>query len=260
MKVGIASIGFLGYNLTASLLYLSRLGYEGLELIYYPESWSTHVPSPEDLRSSCDSYGVEICSFRFIVDDTCASGDGLEKILDLAMQLSSPMIDVKIVSPSEDMATTDDFERAAGRLRMVRDRARSRGMKVSVETHPGVVHSSCRGTLKLIDLAECDDVTVNYDQANLAYAGKEDVDTALSILGTRIGYVHLKNGWFGGNRPVWSTLKYGSVDNLKLIRGLLRTGYDGYLTVEKPGGGEPFTWAGEDIAYIGELIELAEKV
>ena len=176
------------------------------------------------------------------------------------MQLSSPMIDVKIVSPSEDMATTDDFERAAGRLRMVRDRARSRGMKVSVETHPGVVHSSCRGTLKLIDLAECDDVTVNYDQANLAYAGKEDVDTALSILGTRIGYVHLKNGWFGGNRPVWSTLKYGSVDNLKLIRGLLRTGYDGYLTVEKPGGGEPFTWAGEDIAYIGELIELAEKV
>ena len=260
MKVGIASIGFLGYDLTAVIPYLSRLGYDGLELIYYPESWHTHVPSTEKLLLSCKDFGIEICAFRFIVDESLVSGDGIERLLDLAVELTSPMIDVKIESPPEEGAVAADYERAAGLLKMVRDGAVGRDMRLSLETHPGVVHSSCTATLRLIDLVGCEGVAVNYDQANLAYANAEDVDTALSLLQGRIGYVHLKNGWFGGNRPVWTTLKYGSVDNLKLVRGLLRSGYDGYLTVEKPGGGEPFSWAAEDIAYIRELLELADTV
>ena len=133
-------------------------------------------------------------------------------------------------------------------------------MRLVVETHPGVVHSSVAATLRLIEISGRKDVAVNYDQANLDMAGKEPADTALALLEGRIGYVHLKNGWFPEGGPVWTPIRYGRIDTLRIIRRLLTGGYTGYVTVEKPGGGEPFTWARADIEYLRELEELVEAM
>ncbi len=258
MKTGITSFGFLSYDLLTVVPFLSKTGYDGIEMIYYPESWERHVPSPKALSECCDDHGLEICAFRFIAGGD--TGPNLDELIDIAVSLGAPLIDVKIVGPEENEAGDVDFEHTASLLRSVHDQAADRGMQVVLETHPGVVHSSCRSAIRLIELAERSAVRVNYDQANLAYAGKEDIETAISLLAGSIGYVHLKNGRFGRDRAVWTLLGGGDIDNLLLLKGLSENGYDGYLTVELPGGGEPFTRAEEDLRYLMRLHSIAETL
>jgi sugar phosphate isomerase/epimerase len=253
MKIGITSIGFLGYDMTRVVPFLKDLGFDGLELIYYPESWADHVPSPEALRKVCREQGLELCSLRFIAGDAAEPLEPME----LAAFFGVPLVDVKIDSVDQGAASDRDFRDAASRLASVADSAARLGMGVVLETHPGVVHASCAAALRLLDLAGRGNTAVNYDQANLAYAGKEDADTALSILEGRIGFVHLKNGWFPDGSPVWTPLKYGRIDYRRIIGALRSGGYQGYLTVEKPSGGEPFAWAEEDFVYVKSLLEPA---
>ena len=253
MKIGITSIGFLGYDMTRVVPHLKKLGYDGLELIYYPESWDAHIPRPGVFRKICRDAGMEICAFRFIAVDEAGP-------LELAAFLGASLIDVKIASPAEETDAERAFDEAASLVASLADSAAERGMGMVLETHPGVVHASCAAVLKLLDMAGRENTAVNYDQANLVYAGKEDADTALSVLRGRIGYVHMKNGWFPNGRPVWTPLMYGTIDYFRILRGLMSDGYDGYLTVEKPSGGEPFTWAKKDLEYVRSLLALAEEL
>lgn len=256
MKIGYTSIGFLGYNMEGVVEFLRDVGYDALELIYYPENWRLHVPSPTGLMKRCAEVGLELASFRFISGTDDESLQTGRELINLGYSLGCKVIDVKIESPVPEEASEDDYKAVVNALQVLGSHAGKVGMTLVVETHAGVLHESARVTKGLLEQVGMDCVKVNYDQANLTYAGREGVDEALLLLKDLVGFCHLKNGWFRNPYPVWTPLADGQVDNLKIISTLSKWGYDGYYMVEMPSGGDPFARAISDYEYLRDVEKL----
>lgn len=256
MKIGYTSIGFLGYDLEGVVEFLKDVGYDALELIYYPENWESHVPSPSGLMRKCAEVGLELASFRFISGTDSESLQTGRELINLGHSLGCKIIDVKIESPVPEDATEDDYKSVVNALKVLGSHANRFGMMLVVETHPGVLHESAKVTRDLLEQVDMECVKVNYDQANLTYAGREGTDEALSLLKDLIGFYHLKSGWFRNPYPVWTSLSGGQVDSFKIISTLSKWGYDGYYMVEMPFGGDPFARAISDYEYLRNVEKL----
>lgn len=94
---------------------------------------------------------------------------------------------------------------------------------------------------RTLDDLKCDNVSVNFDPANMLLYDMGDPIRALDILGPDIGSVHLKDA----NRPTakgeWGTevpLGEGQVDIPRFVQKLQEVGYRGPLVIEREVGNQ----------------------
>ncbi len=259
VRIGYTSIGFINYNMEKCVEFLKHIGYDSIELIYYPENWNRHVPSPQALKEKCNQIGLDILSFRFISGTDEKSLMEGERLIDLAYSLDCKIVDVKIESPTPDKATENDYNLVVNAMSFLGRYTVKKGMKLVVETHPGVLHESAQITKMLIKKTGLPDIYVNYDQANLSYSGQEETEKALEILKDNIGFCHLKNGWFRDKSPVWTSLEDGKIDTFLIVSTLLKRGYDSDFMIEMPSGGDPFIRAVKDYKYLKGIESLIDK-
>ena len=110
-------------------------------------------------------------------------------------------------------------------------------------------------------MVDCPAVLANPDPGNMyATSTAEDGVKAVEMLEGRIGLAHLKNCVnLNGSYNYSTLLESGDLDFYKILEALQRSGFDGNVTVEYCGLGDPNVAACRDLIYArGILNELSE--
>jgi len=157
-------------------------------------------------------------------------------------------------------ASEAQWEWAAEGYRKIGAVAEELGVKLAFETHNCYIHDLAKATSRLLKMIGSPAIGVNLDMGNIVLnANGETLDEAISILGNRIYYTHLKNVYLptGGGFLV-CPLSDGVIDNRRLLRLLKEIGYAGPLGLEAPRQGDRDHFARQDIAYVRELLRDLE--
>jgi sugar phosphate isomerase/epimerase len=86
-------------------------------------------------------------------------------------------------------------------------------------------------------------------------ADAEDIATSVDLLGSRLGYVHLKNcRSIGGEFDYTWPLDSGDIDLFRGLQSIVQSGYDGDYCIEYCGKGDPSIPARRDAAYFREVM------
>src|SRR5690606_12864167 len=106
-----------------------------------------------------------------------------------------------------------------------------------LETHNGYAHDLAAPAAALVDRIGEPNVKVNLDYGNIILNRRgEPLDHAITTLGDRIGYVHLKNvkNVPGGEEGAFfvTDLKSGDINHYFLVKQLLAAGYRGIFCIE----------------------------
>lgn len=160
------------------------------------------------------------------------------------------------------IAAAEHYERAAEAYRRLARTAEEAGVWISFEIHMNTPHDTAAATRRLLDLIDDPRVIANLDPGNMyAVADAEDIPEAVSILGKRLGYVHLKNcrELNGAFDYSWA-LDSGDIDYFRGLQSIVAAGYRGPYCIEYCGRGDPSVPAERDAVYFRKtLAEAADE-
>lgn len=159
------------------------------------------------------------------------------------------------------VATGVHYERAAGSLRRLAAIAREAGIWISLEIHMNTPHDTAASTVRLLDLVQDSTVVANLDPGNMyAVEDAEDAVESVRILGSHLGYVHLKNCRRIGPAFDYSwALDSGDIDYFRALRAVVASGYAGDYCIEYCGAGDPSVPARRDVPYFRETLWEASQ-
>ncbi|MGA2031715.1 MAG: sugar phosphate isomerase/epimerase family protein [Thermoguttaceae bacterium] len=136
------------------------------------------------------------------------------------------------------------------------DHCRRQQQRVHLETG----QESADALLRFLTDAECDNLFVNFDPANMIMYGSGDPIEALSKVGSFVRSVHCKDArWAARPGEEWGSevpLGEGDVGMERFLRTLAAVGYDGPLTIEREISQEPERQKAE----IGQGLRLLEEL
>ena len=147
-----------------------------------------------------------------------------------------------MVIPDSFTGTADEeseFRRIVEGLRLLTDKAKRRGIAVTIEDYGGDPTNPCN-RIKYLKrfLDEVPDVRLALDSGNLYYARRdEDVLELMKYAEGRIEHVHLKDQLVS-DRRTYAVLGEGGVPNAEIVRHMSGRGYDGWWTLENTAADE----------------------
>ena len=152
-------------------------------------------------------------------------------------------------------AAEDDYERAAAGLKTVGAEAEKLGVLIALETHNAYLHDLADPCRKLLDMAGCDAVGVNYDHGNIIINPNcNSIQKVFDTVGDKIYYAHLKNMLIISKTPDRSycgcRLSDGHINTTEVMRHLKDTLRSGMFAVEYPNTGDGIYAAFKDMEYI----------
>ncbi len=267
MKIGVVGDGLPGALPDVPGL-AARLGVEGVQLGAMTERWNLcgfDAAGLAGLLHNCRDSGVELTAlcgdvpgFGFDVPDAIPGRlAATRRILECAEALQVPVVTSHVgVIPA---GAGERRRRMVEAMRRVGEDARKRGVVWAIETGPETA-----ATLRDF-LAEADSpgLGVNLDPANLVMVQCADVPEAVRQLGEYIVHTHAKDGrhlrscdperiyhaFAAGGFPALlaetgelfreEPLGQGEVPWVEYLAALRKTGYDGWLTIEREVGRDP---------------------
>lgn len=157
------------------------------------------------------------------------------------------------------IATSAHYERAAESYRRLARLAEEAGVWISFEVHMNTPHDTAASARRLLDLIDHPRVVANLDPGNMyAVADAESIEDSVRILGSRLGYVHLKNcRELGGVFDYTWALDDGDIDYFRGLQAVVRSGYDGPYCIEYCGRGDPSVPAERDAVYFRKTLAEA---
>ena len=149
------------------------------------------------------------------------------------------------------IANEDQYERAAEAYHRIAEHGTAANVRVCVEVHMNTIHDSFASTKKLINLAGHANLHATVDPGNtFAVDHAENDPGQMSILGDRIGYVHVKNCLKKSGYDYDIGLEYGDIDIAAWLSALDGFGYDGPICIEYCGDGDPAPFVQNDIKFL----------
>ncbi|NOZ21602.1 MAG: sugar phosphate isomerase/epimerase [Planctomycetes bacterium] len=279
MRLCMHSYTFRAYPLDRALKKAAQYGWDGIELN------GKHFDA-DDLKTSLDEiieaaakYGVDISVIdfpgNFIQDDRDEAKRSVERMaewISLVRNYGIQIMNGGVGSLAGDnpgdygrngsaLATEEHYERAAEALRQLGAQAQSEGVVLTLEIHMNTLHDTAASTRKLLDMVGSPAVLANPDPGNMyATSTAEDGVQAIEMLEGKIGLAHLKNCINVNGTYSYSTLlESGDIDFFNVLAALQKTGYDGPVTVEYCGLGDPNVAAARDVTYVRSILnELSE--
>ncbi|GHU38257.1 hypothetical protein FACS1894105_11890 [Clostridia bacterium] len=158
-----------------------------------------------------------------------------KRILDVAKLLDCNVVTTHIGTvPEEENEKLDTMRAACRELAIYAD---SIGSAFAVETGPepaSVLRS-------FLDSLGANGVRVNFDPANLVMCVADNPVTAAAELGKYIVHTHAKDGVMIGDRKGYEELPLGkgNVNFDTYLPALAKTGFNGFLTIEREVGDNP---------------------
>jgi sugar phosphate isomerase/epimerase len=274
MEILLHSYTFRNYTLEDALRAARRLGYTGIEL--HPVHFNPSYPDDELARCLmlADRRGLDIAVVDFKADliqaDDAAAEEAarlLERTVHVCERIGVPRLNgftgflagpdpSRFSENGSALATDEDYERCADRLRPVVRVAEEAGLSLTLEIHMNTIHDTVAAALRLLNLVDRPALLAAPDPGNMFATSESDRNpAALQPLQERIGLVHLKNCALRGGEYDYSVgLSDGHVDILQYLRQFHALGYTGPFCIEYVGHGDPHERARADMDYLKRTV------
>jgi len=274
MKIGVMVESFRR-GLAGGLEAAAKLGADGVQM--YATGEETHPDklvgqARKDLLKKVKGLGLEfsaICAdFGHGFGDAQANPKLLadsKKIVDMTRELECQVITTHIgVVPADGKHPR--YKIMLDACRELAEYGASKGVTFAIETGPEPA-ARLREFLDEINLPE--GLGVNFDPANLVMVVQDNIPAAVELLGHYIVHTHAKDGinlkpvdaekLYAGQLPWEQYIKEvplgtGGVEFNQYLTALCKAGYDGYLTVEREVGEDPYGDIQKAVKFLRDLL------
>lgn len=236
MKTGLATIALRDFDVFEAIDLAGRAGFEGIEV------WgrAPHTPDAYDeqhtlkLRERILANGMEPAIFGSYVNSANPSfREQALTALKIAETLGSPIIRIWAGDKEPPAAVDEDWKSNAANLKWMAERAADKDITLAMEMHGGTLALTPEGTLRLVELAQADNLKLNFQVNNLA---DFNLDQSAAVVGPLVVMVHAQNYLPApeGSPHPWerALVEDGIVDYTHLLKLLRPHGFDGYVEVE----------------------------
>lgn len=288
MKTSVSTYSYGGYNSDEKLgIYgvidhAKATGFDGIEFV--EGGWQNDPDGAKKIREHCEKVGITPVAFLVGADFLNWGGDDgkeeiarIKKLVDTAADLGASMLrhDVTggVRSRTYGIGYDDLLPTLAERIREVTEYAEEKGIKTMTENH-GFFSQDANRVEKLINAVGHPNFGALIDMGNFLCAD-ENPNISVGIMAPYAFHVHAKDffikdglepnpgdGWFmsrAGNYLRGAIIGHGNARVAQSIRTLVRSGYDGYITIEFEGMEDNL--AGIEIGYknLKRFIEMAQN-
>jgi len=274
MKLCMHSYTFRAYPLERALRKVAQYGWDGLELHLSHFDVARLREELGAIIEQAARFGVDISVIdfpgNFIQDDHDAAAASLEQVKgmipvvrEFGIQIMNGGVGSLVGEDPRNfgangsaLAGEEHYERAAGALRELGKIAEGEGVVITLEIHMNSLHDTAASTLKLLEMVESPAVMANPDPGNMfATPAAEDPAKAIEMLRGRMGLFHVKNCVKVGDVFSYSTLlELGNIDFYKVFEQLKGAEYDGVVSIEYCGEGDPNVAARRDLEYARTIL------
>ncbi len=174
-----------------------------------------------------------------------------KRVLDLSLKFGCNIVTTHIGKlPEQECRKKEVMRKACRELALYAD---SVGAVFAVETGPETAPILC----DFLDSLGAEGVRVNFDPANLVMCSGENAAVAAGVLGKYIVHTHAKDGVMVGNFEGWQELPLGEghVYFDEYLPALAKTGFDGFLTIERECGDQPETDIARAVTFLKEKLD-----
>ncbi len=287
MKTSVSSYSYGGYNsddklgIYGVIDHAKATGFDGIEFV--EGAWQQDPDGAKKIREHCEKVGITPVAFLVGADFlNWGSEDGKEEIarikglIDTAADLGASMLrhDVTggVRTRKYGIGYDDLLPTLAERIREVTEYAAEKGIRTMTENH-GFFSQDANRVEKLINAVGHPNFGALIDMGNFLCAD-ENPNVSVGVMAPYAFHVHAKDffvksglepnpgdGWFmsrAGNYLRGAIIGHGDARVAQSIRTLVRSGYDGYMTIEFEGMEDNLR--GIEIGYknLVRFIEMAQ--
>ena len=178
------------------------------------------------------------------VDERTRSRELFVDVLDLAARIGAPGMTILPGVDWEDETHDNSLERAAEELSWRAVRARARGLRFSVEAHIGSVIANPADALRLVELADGVELTLDYGH----FIAKGFEETEIEPLIPHSRHFHAR---CARTERLQCSMTENSIDFERILDLMEKSGYNGYLGLE-------YVWV--DWEHCNECDNISETV
>lgn len=251
MKIGVMIESFRK-EFPEALKDASALGITGVQK-YFTQDYDMTDAQTKELLDMVKSNGMvfsALCGdFGCGFTDPEKNPDTIEKskkVLYKSLQLECGIVTTHIGQvPTEENRQKEIMRSACRELALFAD---SIGAVFAVETGP----ETAVVLYDFLDSLGANGVRVNFDPANLVMCSSENAARAVGVLGKYVVHTHAKDGLLPSGKLGWFEvpLGEGDVNYDEYLPALAKTGFNGFLTIERECGDTP----GADIAKAASFL------
>jgi len=266
-KIGVMIESFQ-QGLTGGLKAAAEVGVDGIQ--FYATSGETHFEKLKganltSLRKKMKDYGLEVSA---LCGDFGGHGfqiaeynpkriEDMKRVIEVALELGTTIVTTHIgVVPAEK--SNPRYKVMADACEKIGIFAESIGVVIAIETGP---EKALILKTFIDDIGLKEGLGINFDPANLVMVCRENIPLAVKMLAPYIVHTHAKDGvnlkpvdaeklyssFAEGGIAGFHATEYikevplgeGGVDFDSYLKALSKTGYSGYLTIEREVGEEP---------------------
>lgn len=263
-KIAGHTMGTPEYTVLEALQLFHDIGLDGAEIVVqndYRSGIPTDCPQEmlSEIKASAEKLGIEVIALtpynsRFNDPDDAvreAEEADILRVIEAADFLGAKYI--RIYGGNYAASDTDPdgkkWETLVQSMRRLGDAAEKHGVKLVIENHFNTMTVSAEESIRLSREIDHPAVGILYDQANLAFTGKEDYKIAIPLQQEKVYYMHVKDLKFKENQTgfVSSDVSHpkeeernvitrivgeGELDWPGILRMVKEYGYDGWLSLE----------------------------
>ncbi|MFF7790674.1 TIM barrel protein [Streptomyces sp. NPDC007991] len=242
MRTSIATVSLSG-SLTGKLTAAARAGFDGVEI--FENDLLASPLTPEEIRARCGDLGLSIDLYQPMRDIEAVPEDEFARNLrrarhkfELMRRLGADMV---LVCSSVSPQALDDDALAAEQLSRLADLARDHGIRVAYEALAWGRHvSTYDHAWRIVESADHPALGTCLDSFHILSRGSEpkDLEGIAAIPGEKVFFLQLADAPLLAMDVLQWSRHYrcfpgqGGFDVAGLLRHVLRTGYDGPLSLE----------------------------
>ncbi|GHG86048.1 bifunctional sugar phosphate isomerase/epimerase/4-hydroxyphenylpyruvate dioxygenase family protein [Streptomyces lanatus] len=242
MRTSIATVSLSG-SLTEKLTAASRAGFDGIEI--FENDLLASPLTPEEIRARCADLGLTIDLYQPMRDIEAVPADAFARNLRRARHKFELMCrlgaDTVLVCSSVHPLAVDDDALAAYHLRQLADLAQEFGIRVAYEALAWGRHvNTYTHAWRIVEAADHPALGTCLDSFHILSRGSEpkSLEGIADIPGEKIFFLQLADAPLLAMDVLQWSRHYrcfpgqGGFDVAGLVRHVLRTGYDGPLSLE----------------------------
>lgn len=256
-------------NLSQALSLIKETGGEGVDVMaaYVRDYANT------ELRQMVADSGLVTCCYiagaNFVVTDAIQQAEAVESVrraIDDAQEVGAEVMLITTGGCPEGMQKSEARKLVANGLSVLLPHAKGAGITLTIEDvgGPQAPYRLGAEVLECCELAG-PELMITYDSGNMVI-GDEDPVEALAVMRLRVVYAHAKDWELlppeaetnlispSGKRYVGTVVGQGVIDHVPVFAALRAMHYDGFVSFEYEGRGDPVEATRAGMRYLGQLV------
>lgn len=239
MKIGICEKDLSG-NFEENFRWIVENKFDGFQI------WPDKVKNSKGLLNMCKSEGIVISAIgggpNLVNPETMGKTmEEFKRRIELAVELESYIITAETKEKREDLTDEEAWKWCVDIVRKICEECEKEDVYLAIEPSGSCFIKDYIMWKQLYERVKSESLKVNYDPANILWAGKDVIEGVYFLKGN-IVHTHAKNIIFGkedGYIEGKSKISVrdvpadeGEVNYIEYIEALKKVGYDGFLTIE----------------------------